>query len=140
MATYEGSKQQKYYLKNKELILEKKLNKAAADKAKKEALKAEENAIKQNNIPKVKRMGGNIYSCVIDEEYFKNQLEITEFLNTVLDDKYGLAGMSYLKILIDYMALDNVTFTSIAYPWNMIEKTCGISSKVTINQRRKSYR
>jgi len=66
-------------------------------------------------------MGSNIYSCVIDEEYFKNHLDMIESLNTVVDDKYDLAGMSYLKILIDYMALDNVTFTSIAYPWNIYD-------------------
>jgi len=109
-------------------------------KRKKEALKAEENVSIQNNIPQIKSMGGNIYSCVIDEEYFNNHLEIIEFLNTIVDDKYDLAGMSYLKILIDYMALDNVTFTSIAYQWNMIEKTYGINLKVTINQKKKYYR
>jgi len=136
MATYEGSKQQRYYLKNKEVILEKMRNKAAANKAKKEALKAEEDVIKQNIIPKIKSMGSNIHSCVIDEVYFKNYLEMIEFLNTVVDVKYDLAGMSYLKILIDCMALDNVMFTSIAYAWNTIEKTYGISLKVTINQRK----
>jgi len=139
MATYEGSKQHKYYLKNKELILEKKRNKAAADKVKKEALQAGEDVIKQNNIPRIKSMGANIYSCVIDEVYFKNYLEMIEFLNTVVNDKFDLAGMSYSKISIDYMALDDVMFTSIAYPWK-IEKTYGISLKVTINRRKKYYR
>jgi len=138
--TYEGSKQQRYYLKNKEVILEKKRNKAAADKAKKEALKAEERIIIQNDIPKIKNMGGNIYSTVINEEYFKNHLEMIAFLNNIVDVKYDLAGMSYLKILTDYMALVDVMFTSNTYPWNAIEKTYGISLKVTINQRNKYYR
>jgi len=79
-------------------------------------------------------MGVNIYNCVIDEEYFKNHLEMIAFLNNVVDVKYDLAGMSYLKILMDYMALDNIMFTSITYPCNANEKTYGISLKVTINQ------
>jgi len=94
MITYEGSKHRKYYLKNKELILEKKRNKAVADKVKKEALKAEGDVIKRNNVPRIKRMGANIYSFVIYEVYFKNHLEMIEFLNNVVDVKYDLAGMS----------------------------------------------
>jgi len=45
MATYEGSKQQKYYLKNKDLILEKLRNKTAANKVAKEAAKIEKEII-----------------------------------------------------------------------------------------------
>jgi len=70
--TYDGSKQQKYYLKNKEIILEKKRAKAAANKAEKNALKAQEHITKMNNSLKIINMGKNIYNNIIDREYFKN--------------------------------------------------------------------
>jgi len=55
--TYEGSKQHKYYNKNKDEILAKKRAKTAADKAQKDAVKIMEENIKQNNILKIKSMG-----------------------------------------------------------------------------------
>jgi len=68
--TYEGSKQQKYYIKNKELILEKLRNKTVANKAAKDALKVEEENIKQNNIIRINSMGKNIYEHILDRVFY----------------------------------------------------------------------
>jgi len=53
--------------------------------------------------------------------------------------KYDLGGMTYLKILVDYMAFNDIQFNKRAYPWSAIEYTFGMSIKISINQRRKYY-
>jgi len=79
MATYEGSKQQRHYLKNKGIILEKIKAKTEANKVAREAAKVEEASIKQNNILKIYNMGKNIYKHILDKDYFKNTSDITDF-------------------------------------------------------------
>jgi len=112
--TYEGSKQQ--YNKNKEQILEKLRNKTAASNAQKKAAKIEEENIKQNNIIRIKSMGKNIYEHILDREYFTNTSHIIDYLNNLVEQQYDLGGMTYLKILIDYMSLNDNQFNKRAYP------------------------
>jgi len=47
--------------------------------------------------------------------------------------------MTYLKKLIDYMALNDIQFNKRAFPWILIENTYGLSIKININQRKKYY-
>jgi len=137
--TYEGSKQQKYYNKNNELILEKLRNKTAASKAAKDALKAEEEIIKQNNIIRIKSMGKNIYEHILDRENFTKASDIIDYLNNPVEQQYDLGGMTYLKILIDYMSLSDIQFNKRAYPWSLIENTYGMSITINITQRKRYY-
>jgi len=83
--TYEGSKHQKYYNKNKDEILAKKRTKTAADKAQKDAAKIVEENIKQNSILKIKSMGKNIYEHILYREYFTNATEIIDYLNNQVE-------------------------------------------------------
>jgi len=137
--TYEGSKQQNYYNKNKEEILAKKRAKTAADKAKKDAAKIIEENIKQINILRIKSMSKNIYEHILDRQYFTNVTNIIDHLNNQIEQQYDLGGMTYLKILIDYMALNDIQFNKRAYPWSAIEDKYGMSIKISINQRKKYY-
>jgi len=139
MATYEGSEQQKYYLKNKDFTLEKLRNKTAANKVAREAAKIEKEIIKQNNIIKINNMGKNIYEHILEKEYFNKTSDIIDYLNDIIEQQYYLGGMTYLKILIDYMALNDIQFNKRAYPWSTIENKYGMSIKISINQRKKYY-
>jgi len=47
--------------------------------------------------------------------------------------------MSYLKILIDYMALDNTLFKPESYPWSIIDNTYGISLMISVNKAKRYY-
>jgi len=89
-------KEQQYYLKNKDLILEKLRNKTAANKVPKEAAKIEEENIKQNNIIRINNMGKNIYEHILEKEYFNKTSDITDYLNDIVEQQYDLSGMTYL--------------------------------------------
>jgi len=119
--------------------LEKLKNKTAVNKAQKDAAKIMEENIKQNNILRIKSMGKNIYEHILDREYFTNENDIIDHLNNQVEQQYDLGGMTYLKILIDYMALNDFQFNKRAYPWSAIENTYGMSIKISINQRKKFY-
>jgi len=127
MATYEGSKQQKYYLKNKELILEKSRNKTAANKVAREAAKIEKEIIKITKILRINNVGKLIYEQILDKEYFKKTSDIIDFLNKIVELQYDLRGMTCLKILNDYMSLNDIQFNKRAYPWSLIKNTYGLS-------------
>jgi len=127
----------KYYNKNKDQLLEKVRIKTTANKAKKDAAKIMEENIKQHNILRIKSMDKNIYEHVLDREYFTNVTNTIDHLNNKVEQQYDLGGMTYLKIIIDYMALNDIQFNKTAYPWSAIEITYGMSIKISINQRKK---
>ena len=138
-STYVGSKQQKYYENNKDKILAKKHAKTEANKIAKENAKAEQAILLQKTIEKINERGTNIYATILDEDFKKDTRGVIDLLNDIIPTQYDLGGMSNLKILIDYMALNDTPFNKRAYPWNLIEKTYGLSLKVTINQRKRYY-
>jgi len=84
-------------------------------------------------------MGKNIYEHILDKEYFEKTSDLIDYLNNIIEHQYDLGGMTYLKILIDYMALNGIQFNKRAYPWSAIENTYGLSIKISINQRKKYY-
>jgi len=56
-------------------------------------------------------------------EYFTKASDIIDYLNNLVEQQYDLGGMTYLKILIDYMSLNDIQFNKRAYPWSLIENT-----------------
>jgi len=114
------SKEKRYYLKNRDSILEKRKAKALADKVKKEAddLKAYE--LIKSKIPAINNIGVNIYETIIDDGYKKDYEEVTKLLSFKIDEKYELGGMTHLEILSDYLALNNKRFDIRHYPWKII--------------------
>jgi len=138
-STYQGSKQQKYYLNNRDVILEKKRAEAAADKVKTDALRIEEQNVRMQKSIKIVNLGKNIYKDIIDEDRFNDHYEIINYLNTVVDEKYKLGRVNYFKILIDYLAFDGTKFNQNHYPWLMISNTFNIKLNSCINKAKKYY-
>jgi len=80
-----------------------------------------------------------MYEHILDREYFTIVNDIIDYLNNQIEQQYDLGGMTYLKILVDYMALNDLQFNKRAYPWSAIENVYGMSIKISINQRKKYY-
>jgi len=106
-SNYQGSKQQKYYLNNKNEINEKRRAKAAADKIEKDALKLQEQKAKMENSSRLVFFAKFIYDNVINENRFNDHHEIVTYLNTISKEEYKFGNVSYLKLIIDYLALTN---------------------------------
>jgi len=116
------SKEQRYYLKNKEAILEKRKAKAAADKLKRQNEVLSEYELLKPKIAAINRICDNIYEAIIDEGYRNDSDAVTKLLSAKFNEKYELGGMSHLEILADYLALNNIVFEIRNYPWLIIKK------------------
>ena len=140
MATYKGSKQERYYINNKESILAKKHAKTEANKIIKEEAKIKNKTILENKIARINNDGRGIYNAILGEGYIDDSDTLKDFLDDVVPVQYDLGGMSNLQILVDYIALNEKLFSSRKNPWKLIEKIYGISLKVSINQKAKYYK
>jgi len=92
------SKEKRYYLKNRDAILEKRKAKALVDKVKKEADELREYELVKAKIPAINRICEFIYETIIDNGYRKDYIEVTKLLSTKIDEKYELGGMTYLEM------------------------------------------
>jgi len=67
-----------------------------------------------------------IYFGIMDEKRFNNHFEIVKYLNTIPKEEYNLGNVTYLKLLIDYLALTNKVINQNNHPWLMITNTFNI--------------
>jgi len=80
-----------------------------------------------------------IYEDVINENRFNNHHEIVNYLNTVAKEEYKFGNVTYLKLLIDYIALTNTVINQNNHPWLMITNTFNIKLSKCIGDAKKSY-
>jgi len=80
-----------------------------------------------------------IYDDVINENRFNNHHEIVKYLNTIANEEYNFGNVSYLKLLIDYLALTNTVINQNNHPWLMITNTFNIKLNKCIRDAKKSY-
>jgi len=133
------TKEKIYYLKNKEAILEKKKNKALADKAEKESLKLQQYELVKSKIPAINNMGVNIYETIIDDAYRKDIDEIVKLLSFKVNKKYDLGGMTHFEILSDYLAINNIKFDIRHYPWVIIRDKFNFNYSTYVKNKRLFY-
>jgi len=138
-SNYQGSKKQKYYLNHKDEINEKRRVKAAADKIEKDALKLQEQKAKMENSSRLVFFTKFIYNDVIDENRFNNHHEIVNYLNTVAKEEFNFGKLSYLKLLIDYLALTNTVINQNHHLWLMITNTFNMKLNKCFKDAKKSY-
>jgi polynucleotide 5'-kinase involved in rRNA processing len=130
-----ASRQVKYYHENRDAINERKREKRAEERLKKEQEKLNKKKEISVDIQKLMSMGKNIFESVIDMRNDKQS--ITEYLNSVIEEGYTFAGWSSLQILIDYIAFNNIEINCRTYPWRIVTKLEGnLKSKI---RSRKHY-
>jgi len=133
------SKEQRYYLENREAILEKRRSKAAADKLKKKDEILNEYELLKSKFPTINKIGDNIYETIIDEGYRNDSDSVTKLLSTKMDEKYELGGMTHLEILADYLALSNIVFDIRNYPWKIIKENLNLNFSYYVKNKRLYY-
>jgi len=138
-SNYQGSKQQKYYLNHKDEINEKRRAEAAADKIASDALKLQQQQAKMEIAPRLVTFTKFIYYDVINENRFNDPPEIVKYLNTIAKEEHNFGNATYLKLLIDYLALTNKVINQNHHPWLMITNTFNIKLKKCIKDAKRSY-
>jgi len=138
-SNYQGSKQQNYYLNHKNEINEKRRAKAAADKIASDALKLQQQQGKMEISPRLATFTKFIYFDIMVENRFINHFEIVKYLNTIPKDEYNLGNVTYLKLLIDYLAFTYKVINQNHHPWLMITNTFNIKLNKCIKDAKKSY-
>jgi len=119
--------------------MKKKRAKAAADKVEKDALKLQQQQAKMEIAPRLVFFTKFIYNDVINENRFNIHHEIVNYLNTIAKEEYNFGNVSYLKLLIDYLALTNKVINQNHHPWLMITNTYNIKLSKCIKDAKKSY-
>jgi len=133
------TEEQRYYLKNREAILEKKKNKATADKVKKENWKLKEYELVKSKMPAINNMGFNFCETIIDEGYKNDKDGIVKILSFKVDEKYDLGGMTHLEILSDYSALNDIKLDIRQYPWSVIRDKFNYNYSSDVKDKRLYY-
>jgi len=133
------SKEKRYYLKNRDAILEKRKAKAAADKLEKEKIKFYELEIVKSKMSAINRIGENIYETIIDDGYRKDTEAVLQILSHKIDEKCDVGGITHLEILADYLALNDIKFDIRNYPWAIIRDKFNSNFSYYVENKRVYY-
>jgi hydroxypyruvate isomerase len=126
----------KYYYANRDAINERKREKRAEERLKKEQEKLNKKKEINVDIEKLMNMGKNTFESVIDMR--NDEQSITEYLNSVIEEGYTFAGWSSMQILIDYIAFNNIEINCRTYTWRIVTKLEG-NLKSKIRSRKRYY-